>query len=88
MADIPVKDIANLVDEMSDKVPKLIRGLMDTMYSAEAGKKMGQSVGNFYKELIESGIPQDAAVKMAADYMLTIKDVMKSGASDNSYKDS
>lgn len=76
MADIPVKEIGELLDEVSGKVPKLISGLMDTLYSAEAGKKMGQSVGNLYKELVDSGIPQDDALKMAKDYMLSIKDVV------------
>ena len=76
MPDIPVKEIGELLDEVSGKMPKLISGLMDTIYSAEAGKKMGQSVGNLYKELVESGIPQEEAIKMAKDYMLSIKDVV------------
>ena len=75
MADIPVKEIGELLDEVSGKVPKLITGLMDTVYSAEAGTKMGKSVGNLYKELVDSGIPQEEAIKMAKDYMLSIKDI-------------
>ena len=77
MADsgIPVKEIGELLDEVSGKVPKLINGLMDTIYSAEAGKKMGKSVGNLYKELIDSGIPKEDALKMARDYMLSLKDI-------------
>ena len=75
MADIPVKEIGQLLDEVSGKVPKLIGGILETLYSAEAGKKMGQSVGNMYKELIESGIPESEAIKMAKDYMLSIKDI-------------
>lgn len=73
--DIPVKEISELLDEVSGKLPKLINGLMDTMFSAEAGKKMGQAVGNLYKELVESGIPQEDALKMAKDYMLSLKDI-------------
>ena len=75
MADIPVKEIGELFDEVSGKVPKLITGLMDTIYSADAGTKMGKSVGNLYKELVDSGIPQEEAIKMAKDYMLSIKDI-------------
>lgn len=73
--DIPVKDIGALLDEVTGKVPKLITGLMDTLYSAEAGKKMGQAVGNLYKGLVESGVPQEDALKMARDYMLSLKDI-------------
>ncbi len=76
--EIPTKDIGELLDEVSSKLPKLITGLMDTVYSAESGRKMGQSVGGFYKELLESGIPQEEALKMARDYMLSIKDITQS----------
>lgn len=73
--DIPVKEIGELLDEVSTKVPKLISSLMSTLYSAEAGKSMGQAVGNMYKELIEAGIPQDAALQMTKDYIQTLKSV-------------
>jgi len=76
MTDIPVKEIGELLDEVSDKVPKLIHGLMDSMYSAEAGKKIGQSVGNLYKELIDSGVPQEEALQMAKEFMLSFKTMM------------
>jgi len=39
---------------------------------------MGQAVGGFYKELIESGIPAEDALKMTKDYMLSIKDLANS----------
>lgn len=71
--EIPVKEIGELLDEISSKLPKLLQTVMSTLYSAEAGKNMGQAVGNLYKELIESGIPQDAALQMAKDYIQTLK---------------
>lgn len=73
--DIPVKEIGEMLDEFSLKLPKLISGILDNMYSAENGRKIGQAVGNLYKELVESGIPQDEALKMARDYMLSLKDI-------------
>ena len=76
--DIPVKEIGELLDEVTNKLPKMINGLMETVYSTEAGKKMGQAVGGFYKELIDSGIPTEEALKMSKDYMLSIKELMKS----------
>ena len=78
---IPVKEIGDLLDSVSVKVPKLISGLMDTVYSAEAGTKMGQSVGNFYKELIESGIPKEDAMQMTKNYMLSVKDIIGNATS-------
>lgn len=73
--EIPSKEIGELLEEVSTKVPKLIHGVIESLYSAEAGKNMGQAVGNLYKELVESGIPPEEALKMAKDYMLSLKDI-------------
>ena len=35
--EIPTKEIGELLDEVSTKIPKLLTSLMDTLYSAEAG---------------------------------------------------
>ena len=73
---IPVKEIGELLNEVSGKLPLLINGLMDSLYSAEAGRKMGQSVGGFYKELVDAGIPSESALEMAKDYMFSIKETV------------
>lgn len=77
MPEIPVEEIGQLLDKVSDKVPKIMNGLMSSLYSAEAGKNMGQAVGTFYKELVEQGIPKEDALQMAKDYLATMKDVAK-----------
>jgi hypothetical protein len=71
--EIPVKEIGQILDEVSTKIPKLIHSLLSNLYSAEAGTNMGQAVGNLYKELIEAGIPQEDALQMAKDYIQSIK---------------
>ena len=58
MSDIPVNEISILLDEVSTKVPKLLNAVMSTLYSAEAGKNMGQAVGSLFKELVSAGIPE------------------------------
>lgn len=82
MDEIPVKEIGELLDAVSGKLPTLINGVMGSLFSAEAGKKMGQAIGNLYKELIESGIPKEDALQMARDYMLSLKDITKNMAQD------
>jgi hypothetical protein len=83
MSDIPTKEIGALLDEVSTKIPKLITGLLDTLYSPEAGKKMGQAVGAMYKELTESGIPEKEALEMAKDYMASVKSMMSNMTNAN-----
>lgn len=75
--DSGAKEIGEILDAVSDKVPKLISGIVSTLYSAEAGKNMGQAVGSLYKELLDSGLPQDVAIEMAKNYMLSLKDISK-----------
>ena len=69
-----VKELAEMLDTITDKIPQLITGVVNTLYSAEAGKNIGQAVGSLYKELVESGIPEEAALDMAKSYMLSMKD--------------
>lgn len=74
--EIPVEEISQLLDTVSDKVPKMIKEIMNSFYSEEGGKQMGKAVASMYKELVDSGIPADEALKMAKDYLNTIKDVI------------
>lgn len=67
--------ISQILDTVSGKVPKLIGDIISTFYSPEAGHNMGRAVGALYKELVESGIPQEDALKMAKDYMLSIAQI-------------
>ena len=73
---IPTKEIGELLDSVSDKVPKLLKNVMDAMYGAETGINMGKAVGGFYKELVESGLPPELAAKMAEKYMISISDIV------------
>lgn len=75
--DIPVKEISELIEVASDKIPTLISGLLKTVYSEEAGTNMGRAVGSFYKELLAAGIPQEQALTMSTNYMITVKDMIQ-----------
>lgn len=72
---IPTKEIGELLEIVSARVPKFLNDLLGTLYSAEAGAKVGKAVGAFYTELKNSGIPSDEALKMTKDYMNYVKSV-------------
>ena len=71
-----VNDLRDILDTVGDRVPQLIKNIVGSLYSKEAGTSMGQSVGAYYQELIASGIPQEAALEMAKSYSLSMKDLM------------
>jgi len=71
----PEETLGDVLDVVADRVPKLIRELLMSFYSEEAGAQMGKAVGVFYKELVGSGIPPEEALRMAKDYMETVKSI-------------
>lgn len=75
MSDIPTKEIGELLEIVSAKVPKLLRDLLGTLYSEEAGTSVGKAVGAFYMELVNAGIPAEEALSMTKDYMNYVKSI-------------
>ena len=67
--EIPVEEIKELLKAVSTEIPTLVKSVIGSVFSEEAGRNMGKAAGAFYKELVDSGIPQDVAVKMTEKYM-------------------
>jgi hypothetical protein len=70
------QELSEILDAVSNKVPDMITNILKTVYSAEAGRNVGQAVGNLFRELMDAGIPYEMAVKMASDYMISFKDLL------------
>ena len=75
--DIPVEDIRELMDVVTEKLPGLLNQLRSTLFSAEAGQDLGRAVGAFYKELVDSGIPVEDALEMAKSYIGSLQSMME-----------
>lgn len=75
--EIPTEEIGHLLDVVSQKIPHLLKSLKELIYSPEAGTEMGQAVGNFYKELVASGLDAGLASELTRDYMRTLQTVSK-----------
>ncbi len=69
------KEIAEIMDAVSEKIPTLIKGVMDSFYSPEAAAQLGKSVATFRKNLIEGGIPEDEAMAMTKQYLSTLTNI-------------
>lgn len=70
-----VQDFTQLMDNLSNILPKLVKGVMGSVYSMETGKEMGKAVGGFYSEMVQAGIPPKDALAMAKDYMISINKI-------------
>lgn len=73
MSDFPVKEIGELMDMMTSKLPSLLRDVQQVLFSEEGAKTMGTAVGIFYKNLIEAGMEQSDALRLTEEYMSTLK---------------
>ncbi len=74
------EEVRQILSAVSTEVPALIKSIVSAVFSEEAGRNMGRAAAAFYKELKESGIPDDIAVKMTEDYIgvfTSLGDILK-----------
>jgi len=66
-----VEEVKEILDVVAKEVPALIKSIVATVFSEEAGRNMGKAAAAYYQELKKGGIPENVAVKMTEDYMRT-----------------
>jgi len=76
-SDIPVKEIGEMLDLVSEKLPRLIKELYQTLYSEEGAENMSKAVGTFYKNLIAAGMDKDQAMSLTKEYLETLKSLTR-----------
>jgi hypothetical protein len=68
-----LKEIASALPELfgalNDAIPKLISGLIGSIYSPEAAGNMAAGIGKFYSNLIAEGIPEEVALDMTKKFV-------------------
>jgi hypothetical protein len=75
-----VEEITEILNVVSKEVPSLIKGLIESVFSEQAGRDMGKAAAAFYKELKDAGLPEETAVKMTENYVsvfTSLGDLMK-----------
>lgn len=77
MASKDVEELNAVLTTVTEKVPELIRALRASFFSAEAGTDFGEAIGNFYKSLVEKGIPEEKALELTSNYLDTFRNIGK-----------
>jgi hypothetical protein len=67
-----VKEILGVV---SSEIPAMIKSILSSVFSEEAGRNMGKAAAAYYKELKDGGLPEQVAVKMTEEYMRTFTSI-------------
>jgi hypothetical protein len=63
------EEIKEIFAALSDSIPKLIGGLIGSVYSPERAEDMAAAIGGFYAKLKEQGIPDDMAMELTKKYV-------------------
>jgi hypothetical protein len=82
------EEVKEILGVVSTEIPALIKNIMASVFSEETGRNMGKAAAAFYKELKDSGMPDDVALKMTEDYMKTFtgfSDIFKKIAEAESF---
>jgi hypothetical protein len=65
------ENIKELLGVVSTEIPAMIKSIVNTVFSEEAGRNMGKAAAAYYKELKAGGLPEEVAVKLTQEYMQT-----------------
>jgi len=79
-----VEELREVLSVVSKEIPAMIKGIIGSVFSEEAGRDMGKAAAAFYKQLKEAGMPEDTAVRMTENYIsvfTSLGDVMKKAVS-------
>ena len=70
-----IDDLKEVLGVVTDKVPGLLRGLRDVLYSKDAAENMADAVATFYTKLVDAGISKEQAMDMTKGYMINLRDI-------------
>lgn len=72
MSEDDVKDIEELkkvLEVVGEKVPPLISGLLNSVLNQQNAEEYAKQVSSFYKQLKESGMSEENAMKLTREFM-------------------
>jgi predicted transcriptional regulator len=64
-----IEALKEVLTVVSKEIPNLIKSIIGSVFSEDAGRDMGKAAAAFYKELKEAGMPEETAVKMTENYI-------------------
>jgi len=85
--DVPVKEVGDMLDLVSEKLPNLIKGLYQTLFSEEVAQTMSSAVGTFHKNLIAAGMDRKDALLLTQDYLDTLTGLVNQSFNQKSRDD-
>ena len=67
--DEDIEELEKVLTVVEEKVPKLLREIVEAVSSPERARKMGEAIAEFYKKLKESGMSDEMAEKLTLEFL-------------------
>ena len=67
--DKDAQEVRDILEAVSDTVPKLLNEITDVLFNPEKTKEFGKSVAEFYKTMVDNGMPPDKAYELTQKFM-------------------
>ena len=72
-----IEGIREMLDVVSDRIPHLMRGMHESVYSPEQVQATAQAFASFYKTLVDSGMPDYLAAEMTRQHFDNLQSQMQ-----------
>ncbi len=63
------EEVREVLDAFSERIPNLMRGIQETVFSAEQTKKVAESIATFYRTLVDAGLDESHANSLTMIHM-------------------
>ena len=61
--------VREVLDVVSERIPNLMRGIQESVYSPESLERMAGAIATFYTKLVEAGMDEDLAAHMTSSQL-------------------
>jgi hypothetical protein len=69
--EMDAKNIKEILGVVSTEIPSMIKSILSSVFSEDAGRNMGKAAAAYYSELKNGGLPEAVAVQLTQEYMRT-----------------
>ena len=69
MGDTDAQEVKEILEAVSETVPKLLNEITETLFNPERTKEFGKTVAEFYKTMVENGMPPEQAFELTKKFM-------------------
>lgn len=73
--EMDAQTIKEILSVVSTEIPGMIKSILSSVFSEDAGRNMGKAGAAYYKELKNGGLPETVAVRLTEEYLRTFTSI-------------